>query len=375
MAEQPKNKIALVLRNYAEKIAAEKAAAGEGAPDSMTVADGQGGISTTKASIPKDVGESELKRDQPADGTARTAAAVPTSAPDRMTTADGQGGISTAKGTIPKDPGEEELKCDQPTNGGVRKAATLSDRAQRIRAALGQANPAVAAAIQKQAGSESAPAVPVQKQAGGPGEAPVPFNQETLAKIASAILATDEGVIFTHDLLEKQAGEEAARAQIQEALAAADSFSMDEQCKQAAFVDLHEKIASVYSGLEASGVTEEDADAIIKQAAAHQEDLYALDHPMLKAAYVQGMDDAALMAAAADGAGGAEGAPGMDEALPMGGEDLSEEEILALLEEMIASGEITEEDVKAALAATEGGAPPVAGGEEEAAAAAAAGGM
>ena len=108
-------------------------------------------------------------------------------------------------------------------------------------------------------------------------------------------------------------------------------------------------------------MTEAHADAIIKQAALHQETLASLDHPLLKAAYAQGMDDASLMAAA-DEAGApegaeppADGASPADEALPMGGESLSEEEIMALLQEMLASGQITEKDILEAVQATSGG--------------------
>ena len=80
------------------------------------------------------------------------------------------------------------------------------------------------------------------------------------------------------------------------------------------------------------------------------------------------MDDAALLAAADDaGAEGIEGAPPVEEAMPMGGEDLSEEEIMALLQEMIDSGQITEEDIMEAVAASGGGevlAPEAAPAEE-----------
>jgi hypothetical protein len=79
------------------------------------------------------------------------------------------------------------------------------------------------------------------------------------------------------------------------------------------------------------------------------------------------MDDAALLAAA-DESAGEEGAIPVDEAMPMGGEELGPEEITAILEEMLATGEITEEDILAAVAATEGGeggeVAPEAGLEE-----------
>ena len=359
MSKPNQHRVAAALRQYAEKIAAEKSAAGEGAPDRMTVADGQGGITASKATIPKDVGEAELKRLQPADGTARKGAQVPTGSPDRMTVADGQGGITASKATIPVDPGEAELKADQPADGTTLKAANLSKRAASIRAALVQSNPALA-----QRFAASAPARQTARQTekqAGTGASTLDLSTEVLCKIARAFVSTDEGIRMAHDLLEKQAGEDAARAQILEAIDASHVFGEGEQIKQAAYDDLGHKVHDIHQSLLEAGVTEAHADAIIKQAALHQETLASLDHPLLKAAYAQGMDDASLMAAA-DEAGApegaeppADGASPADEALPMGGESLSEEEIMALLQEMLASGQITEKDILEAVQATSGG--------------------
>jgi hypothetical protein len=357
MAQKEQHKVAAAIRQYAEKVAAEKAAAG-GSPDRLTVADGQGGITTHKGIIPTDPGEADLKCEQPTDGKARAAASVPAGGPDRMTVADGQGGITAAHGTIPTDPGEAELKVDQPANG-------ISKRAANIRAALCQANPAIAAQLGKQAGDVPSPA---PSRAAAPASAAnaanIDLSTSTLAKIASAVLSTDAGVRFVHNTLEKQAGEQAARAQIQEAIEASQTFDYTEQVKSAAFDDIQEKAAAIYDALEAGGVTEDHADLIIKQAAYHQSRLNSLDHPLLKQAYAQGMDDAALMAAAEEAAG-EEGVPPVEEVMPMGGEDLSEEEIMGLLQEMIASGEITEEDIMEAVAATEGGMEQPAMEDEE----------
>lgn len=352
---QPNHHVAATLRKYAEKKAAEKRA-GTGNPDRMTVADGQGGITASKGAVPHDPGEDALKSLQPDDGKGRDAAAVPGGGPDRLTVADGQGGITVSKGTVPVDPGEAEVKRDQPPNG-------ISKRAANIRAALCQASPAMAAKLQKQADDTQASTphdgvAQIDKRAGD-GKPNIDLSTEVLAKIASAIMSTDDGVRFVHDTLEKQAGEQAARVQIQEAIEASQAYDYTEQVKSAAFDDLGHKVADIHDALAHSGVTEEDADAIIKQAAFHQERLTALEqyHPLLKQAYAQGMDDAALLAAA-DEAGGMDGAPPIEEAMPMGGEELAEEEILALLEEMLASGQITEEDILEAVAATQG-----AGGE------------
>lgn len=334
---EPKNEVVALLRSYAQKAAAA------GSPDRLTVADGQGGITTNSAAPKKDPGEADLKQDQPADGVMRTSNTAAGS-PDRLTIADGQGGITTNSAAPKKDEGELELKRDQPTDGAVRKSA----RVAAIQKAIAAVNPSLApAAQQKAAGSTPPVAAPT-----------IDLSQDTLAKIASAILSTEDGINFTHNLFEKQAGEAAARQQIQEAIMAAQMFDETEQTKSAAYDDVFSKAASIYNDLTGI-ITEEEADEILKTAHLHQEALLSLEHPLLKQAYAAGMDDAALMDAA-DEAGGKDGAPPTDEALPMGGEQLSEEEILSLLKEMIASGEISEQDVQAALSATEGGegAPP-----------------
>lgn len=359
MANTQNHVVAAKLRGYAKKIAAEKLADHEGGPDRLTVADGQGGISTAQGIVPTDAGEGEIKRDQPTDGTGNKATQVPGSGPDRLTSADGQGGIDASRGTVPTDPGEEELKKEQPADGTVRKAAGLSNRALHIRAALTKANPALGARIEKTAGEQEQEQarLAAEKQAHAPS---IEFSQETLAKIASTILSTDEGIQFTHDLLEKDAGEQAAGAQIMQALEASETVDQVEQVKQAAFQGFDQNAQEIYQNLAEAQITEEDADSILKQAAAHQVRIASYEHPLLKRAYAQGMDDAALLAAADEAAAeeeieGIEGAPpGVDEAMPMGGEELGEEEIVALLQEMIANGEITEEDIMAAISATEG---------------------
>lgn len=364
--EKTKHRISSALLTYAKQASKKKEAAGEGPPDRMNAGDGDGGISVEKKDRPHDVGEDEVKADQPADGTMRDAATIG-EGPDRMNAGDGDGGIEVKKDSRPDDPGEGEVKRDQPTDGETRKAA--SDRIARIRAGLAKANPELAAKLEKageakkEAAADDKPE-PAEKKAGEEEDQKMSLelSQETLAKIGSAIVSTQEGVRYAYNLIEKQAGEEAAQAQIQEAIEAARVHDVGEQVKAAAFNDFQTKVAAIQKGMAEAGIGEDEANEIIKTAQLHQEKIASYEHPLLKAAYAQGMDDAALMAAA-DEAGGEEGAPPMDEAIPMGGEGLGEEEIMALLQEMIAAGEISEEDVMAALAATEGGAPPAEGGE------------
>jgi hypothetical protein len=334
---EPTNEITAMLRNYAVKLA--------GAPDRLTTADGQGGITTSKQEAKKDPGEADLKADLPTNAPARTTD-KPASPPDRLTTADGQGGITAAHQEPKKDPGETDVKKDMPANASVRKSA--SNRVANIRAALQGANPALG--FQEQ----SKEAAPIAQPMPGTGAGEnFEMSQDLLAKIASAALSTEEGAAFIHGLLEKQAGAAVARERMMEAIEAADVYDAVGQVKSAAVDDVFSKAAAIYEDLSQS-ITEEDADGILKTAAIHQSALIELEHPMLKQAYAAGMDDAALMEAA-DESQGEEGVPPTDEALPMGGEQLGEEEILSLLQEMIASGEITEEDIMQAVSASEGG--------------------
>ena len=333
-----KHEVAKMLKAYAIKLASG------GRPDRMTTADGQGGITAHNEQVKKDPAVDDLKADLPADSSARTSD-KPAGSPDRMTTADGQGGITASNQQVPKDPGEADLKADLPSDGAVRKSA--NDRISRIRQAI-SGKAAAGEPVAKSANATPAAATTMPA---------ADLSPDVLAKIASAVLSTEEGIGFVHSMFEKQAGEAAARSMIQEAILSAEQFDTVEQVKSAAFEDVFSKAAAIHADLSQI-ITEEDADSIRKTAAIHQAALMELDHPLLKAAYAAGMDDAAGMEAAEDEGG--EGAA--DAAMPMGGEQLSEEEILALLQEMIASGEITEEDVAAALQASEGGEGAAAAG-------------
>lgn len=337
----PNNAAVRVLQNYA-KAYAQKAAS-DGAPDRLTVEDGQGGITAAKQQPKKDPGETDLKQDLPTDGTTRTSDGG-SAAGESLTVADGQGGITTQKQQPKKDPGEADLKTGMPTNCEARKSA--ADRVLSIRSSIAAAQ------------GKPAPVAPTQKSATQGNPAPqLDLSTDVLAKIASAILASDEGINYAYRTLEKQAGAAVAHARINEAIEMANQYDANEQVKQAAFTEAQDKATNVYNFLIDNGVTEADCDGILKTAALHQSAIMEYEHPMLKAAYAQAMDDAGTMEAA-DEAAGAEGAPPVDEALPMGGEQLSEEEIMQLLQEMIASGEITAEDVQAALAAEGGAADP-----------------
>lgn len=337
----PKNDVVALLRGYAKKFAST--------PDRMTTADGQGGITTSQQQPKADPGEGDLKQDLPTDGTMRQSPATGGS-PDRMTTADGQGGITASSQQPKKDVGEGELKQDLPTDGTVRKSA----RVDAIRAALFKSNPSLGKAATAPQGA--APAA-----TGASGN--INLSQDVLAKIASDILSTEEGINYVYNNLEKQAGAQAAREEIANALRAAEAFDEVEQIKSAAINDVFTKAAAIHADLSAI-INEAEADEILKTAAVHQAALIELDHPLLKQAYAAGMGDAATLEGGDEAA--AEG--GADADLPMSGDQLGEEEVLALLAEMVQNGDITEEEIMQALgegggaegAAPEGAEPPVA---------------
>jgi hypothetical protein len=329
MSEQ-QNEVVTLLRGFAKKLAS--------APDRMTTADGQGGLTAMSAQPQMDAAEGDIKQDLPDNGVTRQSTPKG-GAPDRLNTPDGQGGITAANAQPTKDDGEDDLKQDLPTDGTTRKSA----RVDAIRAAIFGANPALAAT-----NAQTTPA-DAQKQAGNDVVAqPIDLSQDLLAKIASEVLATEEGINFVYSMREKAAGAAAAHAELTSAIQAAEYYDQLDQVKSAAFNDVFSKAAAIHDEL-VQLITEDDADEILKTAAIHQAALYECgDNELLKAAYAAGMDDAALL----DAAQAAE-----DEGeLPMSAEEgLGEEEVLALLAELIESGELTEEEVMQAIAESEGG--------------------
>lgn len=342
MSEQ-QNEVVTLLRGFAKKLAS--------APDRMTTADGQGGMTTMPAQPQMDAAEGDIKQDLPVDGVTRKS--MPKGAtPASVTVADGQGGMTTATAQPSFDDGEYDMKQDLPADGTTRKSA----RVDAIRAAILGANPALAPTAPAAANVQSAPA-DAQKQAGNDVAQPIELSQDLLAKIASEVLATEEGINFVYSMREKAAGAAAAHAELTSAIQAAEYYDQLDQVKSAAFHDVFSKAAAIHDEL-AQIITEDDADEILKTAAIHQAALFECgDNELLKVAYAAGMDDAALLEAADEAKEGEEGEEDEEKGeLPMSAEEgLSEEEVLALLAELIASGELTEEEVMQAIAESEGG--------------------
>lgn len=303
-------------------------------------------------------------------------------------------------GTVPTDPGEAELKGQMVPKDGVPGDDTktlipgenlnpsgtpaadkgapselpkmASERVAAVRGALasvlnpgGQAK-AAAAAADVAAPTQATPADAAEPQKSAAVESGLNLSPDMLIKLAKHVLSTNEGVSFARYTLEKSAGAEHAEEMIKAAREAAVAHDETLFQKQAAFREGMATASEIHGHLSTM-IDENEADSILKQASLHCQNLEALDHPMLKAAYATGMDDAQALEEGAEA--GAE-----EPEIPMGGEQLTMEDVMALLEEMIASGEISEEDVVAglqALQAEEGAAPADPAAAEDPAAAAA----
>lgn len=250
------------------------------------------------------------------------------------------------------------------STGGVEVVKNASDRVAAIRDSILKQRPelkkqAATAPVAAPAAAEAAAPVAVSKSA---SVEELDLSQACLIKLARAVLATDEGIAFATNAMARYDGEHTAHRMLKEARAMADAARDEDEIRLAAIDEVRTKAASVYNHL-CGMISEEDADEILKTAALHEAALDEYDDVMLKQAYAEGMEDAAAMEEA--------GAAGGEPAIPMGGEQLSMDDIKALLEELVASGQISAEEVAAALAEVEGGgAAEAAAAPEDAAAAA-----
>lgn len=141
------------------------------------------------------------------------------------------------------------------------------------------------------------------------------LSVDALAKVASEILNTEEGVNFATKLFRKKAGEEYAAAAIKEAAEHAAAFEKAEKeynAKLTSQFDAHSKVASEVEGIE-------------------------LD--VIKQAYAAGIEDANMLAEAPEVLEGAEEPINEEEA---GEADITPEEIMEVLSELVEEGEIEE---------------------------------
>jgi hypothetical protein len=180
-------------------------------------------------------------------------------------------------------------------------------------------------------------------------------------KLASEILATEEGVQFAERILQKAAGVEAAKELIRAAgeqqYMMAKAAYEQEQYEAAVAEELAQREAVVAELTK--NASAEDLKEIQKIASVHNKVASALVNDFEKQAYQAGAMDAAAM----------EDAVGEGEEVPAEAEGPGIEEMLAILEEAVQSGEIDEETAMAvaeqlmAEAGGEGGEAGMEGAE------------
>ncbi len=277
-----------------------------------------------------DPGLAELRKDLPADGTPGN-------------------DIENSPIDLTVTKPSETPNADKPN---PEKSASVTGRVSAVRAAIAKARGETV----KEAAAPAVvpPAVVAPDTTKSAATGPLDLSQDSLVKLARVILSTDEGIAYATAAMSRADGEQAARTMIKEARAAADAHTQGEDLVMRAIEDTHTKSAAIYNEL-CGAINEEEADEILKTAALHEAclDEYESD-PMLKQAYAEGMEDAAAMEGAA-----AEGAP---PEVPMGGEQLTMDDIKMLLEELVASGQVSAEEVAQALAEIEGGGAGAEGG-------------
>jgi hypothetical protein len=165
------------------------------------------------------------------------------------------------------------------------------------------------------------------------------MGPEALSKLASAIFETQEGIDAVLPVLKKKAGQDAAIELLKEASAEyerqVEEFAFMQ--KYAAAIEAEQEYMDAVAGeIIKSASSPEEAELLVKAAANHVKNIDLLETPLEKAAYDQAVSDAAEMVGSMEEGGapalqGADGSPTI-------------EQILMLLEQAVAAGEISEED-------------------------------
>lgn len=260
--------------------------------------------------------------------------------------------------------GDAKDKQAQKPNDPISKIAGIVERVKGLQSG---SNPKEASTEDggnkpKEASTEDGGNKPKDKKA---GEAPQELSYEVRCKLANEICATEEGMQMAESLIKKAYGREYAAELIQ---SAGDEYHS--HVKAAAEYEQHQKQAAAeYGALEQAygeltkNASEEDMNKVAKFGDIHSRVLDTLEHDFEKAAYLKAAMDAATMEDAMAG-----GAAPEEAMIPEGGEEpLSPEAILALLEELLAAGQIDEATAEAVAAEVLGGAEggaPAAGGPE-----------
>jgi hypothetical protein len=295
--------------------------------------------------------------------------------PPSATNTDGQEG----KDITDKDTNPSSTGCHVPgpvTNGKSKDdAATSPDVAlNKIAGEVGSILDRITAL---RTPSKAATATP--KAASGDDEGKslaIQLTPEFHMKLAAAILEDEEGMQFAEQILRKAAGQEKAHELINAALQQQHSYNAaveeyEQEVKQANDAQAQDEAAFAHALAQA---TPEELAQIEKAASVHNAYLSSFSTEYERAAYRDGVMKAAAMEEnmAAMPPEAAPAMPGEMPPGPEGGEGgeapMGVEEIIALLEEMVQAGEISEEEamqVAQALLEGEGGGGGMEGGAPE----------
>ena len=280
--------------------------------------------------------------------------------------------VSTGK-NVPstQDGNAKEDAFTEPTTP-LSKIATIEERANAVKARIAGFRKGASATT-----TSAAPATPSKPAKTQPKEANTElagdYSDEFLRKLAFAVCETEGGLEAVEPILLKYAGQEEARELMSKAAAEYDQLV---QLSHAMQQEEMEKLAYEAESLQAAeemlkNASAEEREQIIKVANIHNKNTAEYADDLLKMAYMAGAGDAASMMDAEamppeEGGGEEAGLPGAAQGEP------SIEEIVQLLDAMVASGEIDEQtaaQVVEQLAGAGGGGEEAAmmGGGEEAA--------
>jgi hypothetical protein len=259
-------------------------------------------------------------------------------------------GVGENREPMPASGDAKDKSVSSPTDPLSKIAGKAEDIVTRLRGLLKSSSEEAAAPAADPAAPAADPAAEPKAAATGAAETTVELTPEFHMKLAATILSSQEGVDLASSLLRKQAGVEAAQELMGNALAMHEKFASiatqqaDEQAQE---TELDNLIKSA---------SPQDQEQIVKFAKTHDYCMRQIQDPIEKVAFAQGAMDAAAM----DETAAATGQPG----LPGAEGEPSPEEILQVLQQMVAAGEIDEataQQVVELLAQGMGGGEEAAG--------------
>lgn len=234
-------------------------------------------------------------------------------------------GAGQGEYVVPKDGTAADEAVKSPTTPLSKMAQALKELQQKSAAATAAPAPAVTAPTAPAA----APAAPVKQASQGTFELPVsllPDNSlmDKLASIGGIMLGSEAGQKMVAEVLEKEAGIAEARAIIAEAQA-----TMEKEAASQFYAENNMTNNQPNTAMDKSAAAAKSA---------HLAWYNSFNTDMEKNAYMNGAEDGAAVADAIEA--------GEDpEALA----DVSDEEVIAYLQELVESGQISQEEAEAVL--------------------------